>query len=163
MVYNNIWRGNKFPDAFPFVKIEKRVQVLITTFLKSNKLIIDLQSGFSKKRGMIDHLVCLETFIREAFIKKEHLIAIVFDLEKASDSTWKFGIMRDLYNLNLRLPGFLSNILFDRNFRVCIESTLSDLHNQKEGTPQGSIFMVIHFSIKINSIKCLIPSVLMIS
>ena len=39
-------------------------------YLNSNSLITNLQIGFSKKRGTIEDLICLETFIREAFIKK---------------------------------------------------------------------------------------------
>ena len=35
------------------------------------------------QRSTNDHLVRLETFIREAFIKKEYLVAAFFDLEKA--------------------------------------------------------------------------------
>ena len=52
------------------------------------------------------HVVRLETFVREAFIKKEHITAVFFDLEKAYDTTWKYGIMRDLRDFGLkdRLP-----------------------------------------------------------
>jgi len=32
-------------------------------------------------------LVCLETFIRDAFIRKEHAVAVFFDLEKAHDTS----------------------------------------------------------------------------
>ena len=46
-------------------------------------------------------LVCLESFVHEAFIQKQHATAIFFDLEKAYDTTWKFGIMKDLHNTGL--------------------------------------------------------------
>ena len=66
-------------------------------------------------------------------MKKDHLIAILFDLEKVCDSKWKYCIIRDQNNLGLggRLPGFLSNFLLDRNFKVRVESTISDLDNQE--------------------------------
>ena len=85
-----------------------------TWFLESNRLIIN-QSGFHKKKETIHPVVHLETFIKEAFRKKEHLAGIFFDLEK--DSTLKYGIMKDLHNLGLRgrLSGFPGNFLFDRN------------------------------------------------
>ena len=51
-------------------------------------IITEFQSGFRHQRSTNDHLVRLETFIREAFIKKEHLVAVFFDLEKANDTTW---------------------------------------------------------------------------
>ena len=121
----------------------KNMELMITNrltwFPESNGLIANLQSRFRKKRGTIDHLVYLETFIREAFItKKKHLTAIFFDLEKAYDSTWKYGILRDVHTLGLkgRLPGFLSN--FDENFKVHVRFTLSDLHNQEERILHGS-------------------------
>ena len=50
----------------------------------------------------MDHLVRLETYIRDAFISKEHVDAIFFDLKKAYDTTWKFGLMKDLFELGLK-------------------------------------------------------------
>ena len=80
-----------------------------------------------------DHLVRLESFIRDAFIKKEHYVAIFFDLEKAYDTTWKYGIMKDLHDIGLKgqLPNFRSNFLSDRSFNVRIGSTLSDTFEQE--------------------------------
>ena len=51
------------------------------------------------------------TFIREAFIKKENLVTIFFDLEKAYDTTWKYGIMKNIHDIGLkgRLPLFIQN------------------------------------------------------
>ena len=118
-------------------------------------------NGIPEKRGTIDHLIRLETFIREAFIRKQYLTAVFFDLEKAYDTTWKYGIMRDLYDLGLRgrLPMSMKNFLFERTFRVRVGSTFSDSQHPEEGVPQGSILSVTLFSIKINNIvKYLTPS-----
>ena len=107
-------------------------------------------------------MVRLETFIREAFIKKEHLVAVFFDLEKAYNTTWKYGIMNDLHEIGLkgRLPVFVQNFLSNREFKVRVGSTLSEAHNQEQGVPQGSILSVTLFSLKINNIvKCLNPGV----
>ena len=70
--------------------------------------------------------------------------------------------MRDLRDLGLksRLPHFISGFLSDRKFKVPIGSTLSDMKNQKEGVPQGSVLSLTLFWIKINNItKCLTPGV----
>ena len=90
---------------------------------------------------------------KRSLYKKEHIITIFFDLEKAYDTTWIFGIIKDLCNLKLRgrLPKFIKNFLTDRTFQVCIGSTLSDLKNQ-EGVPQGNILSTTLFNIKINNI-----------
>ena len=142
--------------------LERMINTRFIWFLESNGLITNFQCGFRSKRSTVDHLVRLETFVREAFIKKEHLTAVFFDLEKAYDTTWKYGIMRDLNDFGLkgRLPHFIDNFLSNRNFKVRVGTTLSDLQGQEEGVPQGSILSVTLFSIKINNIvKTLNPGV----
>ena len=134
--------------------MERMVNNRLVWFLESKNLINQNQCGFRKQRGTIDHLVKFETFIREAFIRKQHVVSVFFDLESAYDTTWKYGIMSDLHKLGIRgrLAKFVSAFLDDRQFRVRIGSTFSDVHKQENGVPQGSILSVTLFSIKINSI-----------
>ena len=124
--------------------LERMINTRLIWFLESNGLITNFQCGFRSKRSTVDHLVRLETFVCEAFIKKEHLTAVFFDLEKAYDTTWKYGIMRDLSDFGLkgRLPHFMDNFLSNRNFEVRVGTTLFDLQDQGEGVPQGSILSV---------------------
>ena len=134
------------------------INTRLTWYLESNGLITPLQSGFRKGRNTLDQLVRLETYIREAFVNKEHLVAVFFDMEKAYDTTWRYGIMKDLQEMNLRgrLPLFVKNFLKDRSFNVRLGTTISEEHEQDMGVPQGSILSVTLFSIKVNSIvKCL--------
>ena len=55
-----------------------------------------MQCCFRSRRSTVDHLVRFETFYREAFIHNQHLVSVFFDLENAYDTTWKYGIMKDL-------------------------------------------------------------------
>ena len=105
--------------------MKRMINSRLTWYFKTNGLITNMQTGFRKRRGTIDHLIRLETFIREAFIRKQHLTAVFFDLEKAYDTTWKYDIIWDL-GLRGRLPMFIKNFLFERTFRVCVGSTFSD-------------------------------------
>ena len=96
----------------------------------------------------------------DAFVKKEHVVAVFFDLEKAYDTTWKYGILRDLHELGVkgRLAIFLESFLAERSFQVRVGSTLSDTFRLSQGVPQGSILSTTLFNIKINSImNCLDP------
>ena len=61
--------------------------------LESSSLITEAQSGFRKTRSTMDHLVRSETFVREGFLNREHVVFIFLDLEKAYDTTWKYGII----------------------------------------------------------------------
>ena len=182
-IFNNIWKTGNIPKSWkeatviPIPKpdkdhtdptnyrpialtscicktMERMINDRLTWFLEANNIITDYQSGFRHHRSTNDHLVRLETFIREAFIKKEHLVTIFFDLEKAYDTTWKYGIMKNIHDIGLkgRLPLFIQNFLNDREFKVKVGSTLSELHKQEQGVPQGSILSVTLFSIKINDI-----------
>ena len=117
-IINEIWRTGKFPEDWhkaviiPIPKpgkdkteamnyrpialtsckcktMERMINDRLVWFLESNNLISGNQAGFRKNYSTNDHLVRLESFIHDAFIKKEHCVAIFFDLEKAYDATWK--------------------------------------------------------------------------
>ncbi|KAG8181012.1 hypothetical protein JTE90_024760 [Oedothorax gibbosus] len=117
------------------------------------------QSGFRHHRSTIDNILLLETSIREAFIRNQHLVSIFFDMEKAYDRTWRYGILKDLYHLGFRgnLPVFIQNFLKTRVFQVHVRSTLSRDFYQREGVPQGSVLSVVLFILKINGIVEQLP------
>ena len=102
---------------------------------------------FGKKRSTADQLVRFDSFIRNAFAPKEHVIAIFFDLEKAYDTTWKHGILSYLYDLDFRghLPTFIDGFLFHRLFQVRAGSILSDTYKQEcsSGKHLVSDFIII--------------------
>ena len=137
---------------------ERLVNYRLVWFLEKNKIFTEYQSGFRKSRSTTDQLVRLESYIREAFVRREHVVSVFFDLEKAYDTTWKYGILRDLHEAGLRgrLPDFISKFLNERSFRVRVGLCFSDLYDQEMGVPQGAILSVALFILKINSIiKCL--------
>ena len=117
--------------------------------LESQGLLSEKQCGFRNNHSTLDHLVRFETFIRNAFLKKEHVLTIFFDLEKVYDTAWKYGILADFWDLGFRghLPRFIQSFLSESSFRVRVGSTLSELHEQEMGVPQGSILWPALFSI----------------
>ena len=188
-IFNNMWETGKFPESWELATIipipkpgkdhteptnyrpialtsclcktlERMINARLVWYLEINNLISPVQSGFRSERSTNDNLVRLETFIRDAFVKKEHVVAVFFDLEKAYDTTWKYGILRDLHELGVkgRLANFLESFLAERSFQVRVGSTLSDTFRLSQGVPQGSILSTTLFNIKINSImNCLDP------
>ena len=89
-------------------------------------------------------------------LRKNMLLPLFFDLGKAFDSTWKYGILRDMYELGFRgrLPCFIDNFISDHLFQVKIGFTLYEFHVQENGIHQGSILppVLFSFNIKISDI-----------
>ena len=133
--------------------LERMLNAILIWYLETNELITEYQSSFRSQRSPMDHLIRLETFIREASIKKEHRVAVFFDLKKAYDTTWKCSIVKDLKNLGLegRMPISIQNFLQDRRFRVRMGEVFSE-EKQEMNVPQGSVLSVTLFNIKINNI-----------
>ncbi|WP_419606317.1 RNA-directed DNA polymerase, partial [Thiolapillus sp.] len=128
-VFNSIWESGIFPPSWREATIvaipkpgkdssdpnnyrpialtsclcktmERMVNNRLMWVLESKGLLASEQCGFRKNRSTADHLVRFDSYIRNAFAKKEHVLAIFFDLEKAYDTTWKHGILSDLYDLD---------------------------------------------------------------
>ena len=142
--------------------LERMVNERLVFHLDKNKILSKFQCGFRNDKSTLDQLVRLETYIRDAFASKEHVVAIFFDLHKAYDTAWKHGILKDLYDMGLRgnLPIFIQNFLSNRIFSVIYGNILSDSYTQEEGVPQGAILSTTLFNIKLNGIvKEVLPGV----
>ena len=84
------------------------------------------------------------------FKKNDDIVSIFFDLEKAYDTTWKYGILKDMHKHGLcgHLRKFIGNFLKDHSFNVRIGTSTSDNFIQEMGVPQGSILSPTLFSLK---------------
>lgn len=138
---------------------ERIINNRLIEFLENSKILTNIQCGFRKFRSAIDHLVRFDTYVRKAFTQGKCVGAVFFDLEKAYDTAWRFGILRDLADAGIcgRLLSFIDNFLTDRSFCVKLSSSLSSKRKQQTGIPQGSTLSVTLFAIKINSLGKAIP------
>lgn len=187
-LFNRLWKTDFFPDAWrqsiviPILKpgkdpqctssyrpialtsclckwLERMVNARLLSYLESNHLLHPLQSGFRRSRSTLDNILMLETSIREAFVRQHHLVSIFFDIEKAYDHTWRYGILKSLHSFGLRgnLPRFIAKFLKERSFRVRVRSVFSEEFIQEEGVPQGSVLSVTLFIIAIDGLLHQLP------
>ena len=174
-IFNGIWTTGGFPESWRLATIipipkpgkdhaeptnyrstaltsclcktlDRMINKRLVWYLESNNLIAKFQSGFRAECSTNDTLVRLETFILDAFIKREHVVAVCFDLEKAYDTTRRYGILKDLHNFGLkgRLPNFIKSFLQDRTIQVRVGSTMSDLYDHEQGVPQGALLQPLY-------------------
>ena len=55
----------------------------LVQYLENNKIITNVQCGFRKYRATVDHLIRLQTNIRNGIAGKKITLGVFFDLEKA--------------------------------------------------------------------------------
>lgn len=117
-LYNKVWEGGILPISWkdaviiPIIKpgkdptnpanyrpialtshvgkiMERMIVERLMFYLESKGLLSPHQNGFRKGRGTMDPVVFLETEVKKAQIKKESVLAIFLDVEKAYDMIWK--------------------------------------------------------------------------
>ena len=115
--------------------------------LKPQGFLSKKQCDFRKNHSTLDHPIRFETFIRNAFVKKEHILTIFFDLEKTQR-----GSMAFLQTSGILVSEAISPVLFKVSYLTAKVRVGSTLHEQGMGVPQGSILSPALFSIKINTI-----------
>ena len=134
--------------------MEKMINTRLVWHLEANGLISPYQFGFRKNRSTLDPLLRLSNQIQQGFAKQCQTIGIFFDLEKAYDTTWRSGIIKQLYKMGIRgrMMKFIHSFLTDRFIKVRVGNTLSQPFMQKEGVPQGSVLSVTLFSVAADNI-----------
>ena len=81
---------------------EKMIYNRLQQYLEHNKLLTNVQCGFRKTRSTVEHLIRLDTFIRQGMADNKHTVAVMFDLEKTYDKAWRYGMLKDMQGLGLR-------------------------------------------------------------
>ena len=106
------------------------------------------QEGFKKHRNTVRYLNRLDSDIREKLSKKNTVICLFIDFEKAFDSIWKKGIMKKLYDVGIEgnIWLLLNSFLFNRKVKLLFNDYMGIIRSCKEyGLPQGSALSPILF------------------
>ena len=140
--------------------MEKIINNRLVTTLESNKQLPTNQFGFRKMHSTIDALNRFSTDVTNALNNKQHVLCVSFDMKKAYDTTWRYGILRSLHTMGFRgsLPIYIKNFLTNRTFKTKINRTYSIVHTIDQGVPQGGVLSCTLFSLAINGILNCIPS-----
>ena len=140
--------------------MEKMINTRLVWHLETEGLTSPLQFGFKRNRSTLDPLFRLSNQIQQGFSNKCQTIGVFFDMEKAYDSTWRFGIIKELHKKGLRgnMMRFINSFLSERSIKVRVGNSISSAFRQEEGVPQGSVLSVTCFAVAINNILEAIPA-----
>ena len=104
-IYNHIWQTGDFPECWneaiviPIPKpgkdhsdpnnyrpisltscvcktLERMINDRLVWYLEHNNILTEIQCGFRNSKSTVDHLVRLESFIRDAFLNKQEVVSI---------------------------------------------------------------------------------------
>ena len=142
--------------------LEKIINVRTMTYLERNHNIMKHQSGFRANRSTTDNLIQFENFVLTSMSRRNHALAVFFDISKAYDMAWRYKVISQLKQFGLKglLPKFVQSFLYNRRIVVRVGSTISTPKEISEGILQGSVLSCTCFLIAINEIaKNIGPSI----
>ena len=134
--------------------MEKMVNSCLVWHLEAHNLLSPMQLGFRKNMSTLDPLLKLSNQIQQGFVNQCQTVGVFFVLEKAHDTTWHHGVIKQLQNMEVKgnMIRFISSFLSDRSIKVRVGNTLSSPFKLENGVPQGSVLSVTCFAVVINSV-----------
>ena len=134
--YRPINLMNSIMKLFEHV-IEQRLHSYLEDIGFTNKY----QSGFRQAKSTNDHHFRLSQSVMESFNRREHVVAVFLDFEKAFDNVWHNGLRYKIFMLDLpsKMAHWLADFLVGRVIQVNVNGFLSDKISPVAGVPQGSV------------------------
>lgn len=111
--------------------LENMVNNCLIWCLKKHGLLTAHQCGYQKHHSATDQLVHLENALQNSFIEGNHMISVLFNLEKAFNKMWR-------YNIRKQLQDWWFEVICPNLSPAFSGTGLSTQHKLKNGIPQGS-------------------------
>ena len=133
---------------------ERAIEQRLRSYLEDIGFINKYQSGFRPAKSTDDHLFRLSQSFMESFNRREHVVVMFLDVEKAFNNVWHNGLRYKIFMLDLpsKMTCWLSDFLVGRVTQVNVNGFLSDKIGPIAGVPQGSVLSPLIFLIYVNDL-----------
>ena len=135
-------------------QMERVVNWHLINHLETNNILSPIQTGYRNFRSTEDQLAYFAQDIENAFQeKKKKLLAVFFDLSRATDMVWKEGLLLKLFQAIVQhsMYMWIHHFRFARSACITLDSHLSKF-TLCEGVPQGDVLSLTLFLVYSNDI-----------
>ena len=186
-LYNYLWTSDQFPEAWrhsyiiPILKMgkdcnqvqsyrpiqltsclcklfERMIAKRLSWCLEKYEVLSEYQCAFRPGKSTVDHLIRLDSHIREGFLHHSNTLAVFLDIKSAYNLVSPTVLLSRMHRIGFRghIMHFIRGYLQHRTFQVRC-GVLSEVFEQEYGIVQGGVISPILFNIAIDSIVDVIP------
>ena len=186
-LYNYIWTNHVFPDGWrhsiliPILKggkdfnrvesyrpiqltsclcklMERMIAKRLAWCLDKHEVLSPYQCAFRSGRSTADHLVRLDSHIRDGFLHHSSTLGVFLDIKSACNMVSPTVLLNRMYHIGFRghMMHFIQAYFQHSTFQVRC-GALSETFHQEYGLVQGGVISPILFNIAIDTIVDVMP------